>query len=114
MGGHMALDEEGVLLRIQTAGHILGQLLQGPPAQQSRIVACGEGMEIRHEIVAVILLGPFGPVLDGAQVGAQGQIAGGLDAREHDFFGRSGIFHKNTSFSDRLSSKWYCTKRSSS
>ena len=114
MGGHMALNEEGVLLRVQTAGHILGQLLQGPAPQQGRVVAGGESMEIRHEIVAVVLLGPFGPILDGAQVGAQGQIAGGLDAREHDFFGRSGIFHKNTSFSDRLSSKWYFTKRTSS
>ena len=57
------------------------------------------GVQIRHEIIAVELLGTLGPVLDRAEVGAQRQIPGRLDAREHDFFlFRRNCIHNATSF----------------
>ena len=65
--GDVGLDEQGVFLRVQAAGDILGQLLQGAPAQVGGVLAHGDGVHIRHEIVAVKLLRPGGPVLDSAQ-----------------------------------------------
>ena len=87
----MGLDKQGAFLRIQAAGNILGQLLQGAAAQGGGVLAHGDGVHVRHEIVAVELLRPGGPVLDGPQVGAQGEIAAGLDAGEHDFFVTHGV-----------------------
>ena len=89
----LALQEEGVLLRVEAAGHILGQLLKRSAAQIGGVVARRQRVQIRHEIVAVVLLGALRPVLDGPEIGSEGEIAGGLDAREHDFFRSSDRFH---------------------
>ena len=85
MGGDVGLDEQGVLLRVQAAGDVLGQLLQGAAAQLGGLLTDGDGVHIGHKVVAVKLLGPGPPVLDGTQVVAQVQIAAGLDAGEHYF-----------------------------
>ena len=63
---NMGLDEQGILLRVQTAGDVLCQLLQGAAAQVSRILADSDGMQISHKVEAVILIGTFCPVLDSA------------------------------------------------
>ena len=86
VGGDVALDEDGVLLRVQTAGDVGGDLGQGTAAELRGHLADGDGVEVGHEPVAVELIGQLGPVLDGPQVVAQVQIAAGLDAREQDFF----------------------------
>ena len=91
----MGLDEEGVALRVQAAGDILGQLLQRAAAQVGGGLAHGDGVHIRHKVVAVELVGPCPPVADGPQVVAQVEVPAGLDAGKHDFFL---IFHlSNTS-----------------
>ena len=82
----VALDEQGVLLRIEAAGDILCKLLERAAAQLRGILPHGEGVQVGHEVVAVKLIGPRAPVLDRAQIVAQMQVAGGLDAREHYFF----------------------------
>ena len=91
----MALNKQGVLLRVKAAGDVLGQLGHRAAAQLRGILADGDAVQIRHEIKAVKLLCEAGPVLHSAQVVAQVQVAGGLNAGEHDFFrvDGSGIFH---------------------
>ena len=90
----MGLDEQGVLLGVQAAGDVLGQLLQGPAAQGCRVLADGDGVQVGHKIEALILIGTLGPVLHRAQVASQGQIAAGLDAGEHPLFLNLDFFHK--------------------
>ena len=90
----MALDKQGVLLRVQAAGDVLGQLGHGAPAQLRRVLPHGDAVQVRHEIVAVKFLRQGRPVLHRAQIVAQVQVAGGLDAGEHYFF-RSCVFHIN-------------------
>ena len=86
VGGDMGLDEQGVLLRVQAAGDVLGQLLQSAAAQGGGVLPHGNGVHVRHKVVVVKLVGALHPVLDGPQIGAKGQISAGLDAGEHDFF----------------------------
>ena len=95
--GDVGLDEQGVLLRVQAAGDVLGQLLQGAAAQVGGILPDGDGVHVRHEVVAVKLVRPLDPVLDGAQIVAQVQVAAGLDARQHYFLGSSFFFHDGSS-----------------
>ena len=90
----MGLDEQGVLLRIQAAGNVLGQLGESAPAQVSGGLPHRDGVHIGHKIIAVKLFGPRAPVFDGAQVVAQVQVAAGLNAREHNFL--FGFFHNKT------------------
>ena len=85
VGGHVALDEEGILLGVQAAGDILGQLAQGPPPQVRRVLPHGDGVLVHDAVVAVIGLAELHPVADGAHIGTQGQFAAGLDAAEYDF-----------------------------
>ena len=81
----MALDEQGVLLGIQTAGDILRQLLQGTTAKISGILPYSDGMQVCHKIEAIILISTLSPVLHRTQIAAQSQITGGLDAGKHPF-----------------------------
>jgi len=87
--GHMALDEHDVLLGIQAAGDVLGQLVHAAAAQGGRILPHGDGVHIHDAVQAVIFLLQIRPVADGSHVGAQGQLAAGLDAAEYPFF----LFH---------------------
>ena len=77
---HMALDEQGVLLGIQTTGNVLRQLLQGSTAQIRRILAHGNGMQVSHKVETIILVGTFCPVLYSTQVRTQSQITRRLNA----------------------------------
>ena len=85
----VGLDKQGAFLRVQTAGNILRQLLQGAAAQGGGVLADCNGVQIGHKVVAVVFLDHLWPVAQGSQIGTQGQIAAGLDAGEHDFF----LFH---------------------
>ena len=49
-------------------------------------------VQIRHEIIAVILLGTGRPIFDGAQIGTQSQITAGFNTGEHYFLLRL-FFH---------------------
>ena len=83
--GHMALDKERVLFRVKAAGNVLRELLNGAPAQVGGVLAHGDRVQVGHEIIAVKDLGAFAPVFDRAQIRPERQVAGGLNAREHDF-----------------------------
>ena len=76
----VGLDKEGAFLRVQAAGNILGQLLYGAPPQGGGVLPDGDGVQIRHKEIAVVLLDHLRPVVQRAQIGAQGQIPAGLDA----------------------------------
>ena len=94
VGGDVGLDEQSVLLRVQAAGDILGQLLQGAAAQVGGGLPDGDGVHIRHKVIAVEFVGPGAPILDGAQIVAQVQIAAGLDAAEDALAGGGvGLLH---------------------
>ena len=84
--GHMALDEERVLFRVETAGDVLRELLDGAAAQVGGILAHGDRVHIHDAVQAVVLILQAHPVLDGSHVGAERQLAAGLDAGEHHFF----------------------------
>ena len=90
--GHMALDEQNALFGIQTAGQILCQLGQGTAAQVSRVLADGDGVHIHYAVDALVLVLQGYPVLDGAHVGAQSQVAAGLDAAENSLLPHV-VFH---------------------
>ena len=92
--GHVALDEDDAPDRVQAAGDILGQLLQGAPAQQGRVLADGDGVHVHDAVDAVVLILKGDPVLDGSHIRAQGQIAAGLDAAEDALAGGGvGLLH---------------------
>ena len=77
---HVALDEQGILLRVQAAGDVLCQLLQSSAAQVRRILPHGDGVQVCHKVKTIIFLGTLRPVFHRAQVATQGQVTGGLDA----------------------------------
>ena len=77
---HMALQKEGVLLRVEAAGDVLGQLRDGTTAQLLGLLPHGDGVQVGHEIIAFKLLRQLQPVFHRAQIISQVQIAGGLDA----------------------------------
>ena len=103
---YVALDKQGVLLRVQSAGNVLRQLFQGAAAKIRRVLANRNGVQIRHKIKAVIRVRPLCPILDGSQVRAQGQVSGRLDAGEHSLFGCN-FFHMDCLFSFSVSRIFY-------
>lgn len=66
---------------------------QEAAAQVGGILAHGDGVHIHDAVQAVVLILQAHPVLDGAHVGAERQLAAGLDAAENSLFGRSICFH---------------------
>ena len=68
---HVGLDKNCVALRVQTAGDVLGHLLQSAATELRRGLAHGDGMHIGHKVEAVELVRPGAPVLDGPQVVAR-------------------------------------------
>ena len=77
---NMALDKQRILLGVQTAGNVLGKLLQRTAAQIRGILPDGNGMQVSHKIEAVVLVRTLCPILHSTKIRAQGQITGGLDA----------------------------------
>ena len=85
MAADMALAVDDVLRGIQTAGEVGGGQLQATAAQVGGILTHSDGVQVGHEVVVIKLVRALHPVLDGAQVVAQMQIAAGLNAGEHNF-----------------------------
>ena len=86
VGRDVGLDKNGALLRVQTAGNIVGQQCEHPAAQLGRLLADCDGVQIGQEKVAVKFLNHLGPVAQRPQVVAQVKLPAGLDAGEHYFF----------------------------
>ena len=95
---HVALEEEHVLLRIKPAGDILRELGGGAAAQLGRILAHGERVQVGHEIEAVKLVRKSSPVSYGAEVVAEVQVAGRLDARKQSLFDGGIVIHMSFSY----------------
>ena len=83
---HMGLDEQHVLLRVQAAGNVGRQLCQRAAAQVRRYLAHRDGVHIRQHIKAVVFIRQRRPVADGAEIGAQCQVARGLNSAQNPFF----------------------------
>ena len=77
---HMALDEHDILLRIETAGDILRELFECAPPQIGGHLTHGDGVHIDNAEQTLIFVLQCSPVLDGAHVRAERQIAAGLNA----------------------------------
>ena len=86
VGRHVGLDEQHVFLRVQAAGNVGRHLGQGMPPQLSGHLPHCDGVHVCQHVVAVIFVSQSRPVLDGPQIGTQGQVAGGLDAAQDSFF----------------------------
>ena len=83
VGRVVALDEQCDLVRVQAAGDVLGELLHGAAAQIGGYLAHSDGVHVHDAVIGVVVVYHFNPVLYGAHVGAERQIAAGLNAREH-------------------------------
>ena len=95
---NMALDEQGVLLRVKAAGDVLRKLRDRAAAQLCGVLTHGKAVQVGHEIIAVKLVSELRPVLDRAEVVAEVQVTGGLDAREHSFLFSGVVIHNNLPF----------------
>ena len=84
--GHMGLDKDDALLRVQPTGDKLGIKFQGLPAQGRRVLADGDGVLIGDAIDGVIVLLQGNPVAQSPQVIAQGDLPTGLGGAENDLF----------------------------
>ena len=93
MLGHMGLNKNGALFRVQTTGDELGIELQGLPAERRRVLSDGDGVLIRDTVKGVIVLLQRNPVAQGAQIVSQGNLSAGLCGAENNLFL---VFH-NTS-----------------
>ena len=87
---NVGLQEKNVLLRVQAAGNVLCQLVDGTLSEIRRRLTHRDGVHIRHEVIALKLIRAVRPVLDGAEVIPEVQVSAGLDARQHSFLG---LFH---------------------
>ena len=86
MGGHMALDENKALFRVDATGQQQGESLQALLLPELRIDMHREGVQVCDEIIALIVFLHLLPVLHRSQIIAQGENPCGLDAAEDDFF----------------------------
>ena len=98
MAADMALTVDDVLLRVQTAGNVGGGHFQTAAAQLGRILPNGDGVHIHHAVDAVVVVLQKGEIPQRADVVADGQGAGGLNAGEDRFFDFRGLgFHGDSS-----------------
>ena len=77
---NMRLDEHDVLLRVQTAGDILRELLEASSAKIRRNLPHGNCVHVHDAVQTVILVLQRHPVFDCAHIRAQRQIAARLNA----------------------------------
>jgi hypothetical protein len=83
MLAHRRLREDGGLGRVEAGGQVGGGDLAGLLGQQGRILPDGDGVQVGHEDEGVHLVLQPGELHQGAQIVAQVQGAGRLDAGEH-------------------------------
>ena len=96
--GNLTLEVNDVLLRVKAAGDVLRKLRDRAAAQLCGVLTHGQAVQVGHEIIAVKLVSELRPVLDRAEVVAEVQVTGGLDAREHSFLFSSVVIHNNLPF----------------
>ena len=65
---HMALDKHDILLRIQTAGDVLRQLVDAPAAERGRILPDGDGVHVDDAVQAVVVVLQVDPVFNRAHI----------------------------------------------
>ena len=94
MGGNVALNEEDTLLRVNAAGEKQGVRLQRVFAEFRRILPYRDGVQIRQRENAVIFVLQGDPVLESAEIIAQGDGAARLDRAENDLFAL--LFHNKS------------------
>jgi hypothetical protein len=90
MGGHLALVEDDVLAGVDAGREITGRHLARLRTQQLRVLPRSDGVLIDDAIDAVELVLQPHPVPDGAEIVAEMEVLGGLDAREDAAHGRCG------------------------
>ena len=81
---HVALDKDETLLRIKSAREQEGKRRAACLSPHRRLVIDGERMEIGDEVVAVVFLLQLAPVFHRAEIVAEGECAGGLNAAQDD------------------------------
>ncbi len=86
VGIDLALDEEQTLFRIDPAGKEQREGVPSLFAQLRRLLIDGQGMKVGDEIRAVELVLHASPIADGADVIAQCENSGRLNAAENDLF----------------------------
>src|SRR5574341_1366323 len=79
---HVRLDEQGAALGIQPGGQQGERHLPGAGGQRLRLVRLGHGVQVHDAEEALMLSLERHPVLHRAQVVADVELAGGLDAGE--------------------------------
>src|SRR6185312_6663450 len=82
MGRHLALVEDDVLARVDAGGEVAGGDLARLMLQLLRILPDGDGVLVDDAEDAVEAVLQLHPVADGAEIVAEMEIVGGLDARE--------------------------------
>ena len=85
MRGHMALDEQNALFRVQTAGNVLRDQFKRCTAKRRRLLPDRNGVLIDHAVNAVVLLLQDWEIADSTQIVTQRQLAGRLHAGENRF-----------------------------
>ena len=94
----MALAVDDVFLGIQTTGDVGGGHFQTAAAQLGGILPHGDGVHVHHAVDAVVVVLQKGEVPQRADVVADGQGAGRLDAGEDRFLDFRGVgFHDDSS-----------------
>ena len=82
----MALNEQHILFGVKSAGNIQRQSIVRSAAKLCGVLAYGNGVLIYHAVVAAVFFRKSGEVFKRAQIVSDGQRAGGLYPRKHDFF----------------------------
>src|SRR5690606_782371 len=87
--GQIALAIDDGLHRVESAGHVGAQHVEGGPEQVAPLRNRGEGVVVRDEVVAaLVLLLKLDKALDGAKIVAVMEPSGRTDPGEDDFLGR--------------------------
>ena len=86
MGRHVGLNEEGVLLGVEAAGHVECEGLVGSLAQLGRYLSNGNCVKVNYAVECLVILGESGEILDCAEVVSYGKVSRGLYSRENDLF----------------------------
>ena len=82
--GDVALDKDEALLGIKPAREQKGKRLTARLAPHGGLVVDRQRVQIGDEVVAVVFLLQLPPVLHRAEIVAEGECTGGLDAAQDD------------------------------